>query len=104
MLAQLFANKVPIYVESVSYFRTLAILHGFHYETRPIRTELDGINCNDMEKVWSRDLANVKAKDDEYAAVLYLVPQYSNPLGTVLSEGNYCKFKKSYFLNFMEIT
>ncbi|KAI6176268.1 Aminotran-1-2 domain-containing protein [Aphelenchoides bicaudatus] len=86
MLNQLFSHKVPIYVEKVAYFRTLAILHGFHYETPAIRTELDGIDTKDLERVWERDLANVKTAKDEYAAVLYLVPQYSNPLGTQLSE------------------
>jgi DNA-binding transcriptional MocR family regulator len=49
--------------------------------------EVDGIDCEDLERVWKRDLIGVKTKSDEYAAVLYLVPQYSNPYGTVISEG-----------------
>lgn len=88
-----------MYVENVAYFRTLAILHSWHHETRAIRTELDGIDTKDLERVWERDLANVKTEKDSYASVLYLVPQYSNPMGTVLSEGvfNVDNFKCWFF-------
>lgn len=88
MLGQLFSSpkQVSIYVEKISYFRTLAIFQGFHYEMKPVRTEIDGIDTVDLERVWARDLSDVKTKDDDYAAVLYLVPQYSNPAGIILSE------------------
>lgn len=103
MLNQLFKNRPTIYVEKVAYFRSLAILHGFHYETKAIRVDLDGIDTEDMERVWARDLANVKTEKDEYAAVLYLVPQFSNPLGTVMNESKSAFYTLYHFFFFREI-
>ncbi|KAI6219849.1 Aminotran-1-2 domain-containing protein [Aphelenchoides fujianensis] len=86
MLEQLFPQRAPVYVEKITYFRSLAILRGWGYETRPIRTEEDGIDVRDLERVWSRELRDADPTAAHYAAVLYITPQFHNPLGTVLSE------------------
>ncbi|KAI6236111.1 Aminotran-1-2 domain-containing protein [Aphelenchoides besseyi] len=85
MLDQLFPQRTTVYVEKMTYFRTMAIFRAWHYDYKPVRIETDGIDVEDLEKVWSRDLKDADPSDENYSAVLYLVPQYHNPFGTVLS-------------------
>ncbi|KAI6187479.1 Aminotran-1-2 domain-containing protein [Aphelenchoides besseyi] len=85
MLDQLFPKRTTIYVEKMTYFRTMAIFRAWHYDYKPIRIEKDGIDVEDLENVWSRDLKDANPSDENYSAVLYLMPQYHNPFGIVLS-------------------
>jgi DNA-binding transcriptional MocR family regulator len=61
-----------------------------------VPSELDGLNLDNLEKQFEKDLTNIEADKaaGRYSAACYLVPTYQNPYGTILSEG---LSRKPYF-------
>ncbi|KAI6243436.1 Kynurenine/alpha-aminoadipate aminotransferase, mitochondrial [Aphelenchoides fujianensis] len=88
-------SEVPVYVEQMTYFRTKANLQQLGFQLRPIPIEVDGLNVEELERVWSRDLTPALAanstKEREFAAVLYVIPHFHNPLGMLTSEEKYTR-------------
>uniref|UniRef100_A0A0N4Z3M3 Aminotran_1_2 domain-containing protein n=1 Tax=Parastrongyloides trichosuri TaxID=131310 RepID=A0A0N4Z3M3_PARTI len=88
LLMQMFPNKCTIYVEELTYFIAIKVLNSLGYTLESIHVEGDGINLDHLAEVWERDLtkkANSLQGLCEYSAVLYLVPHFHNPTGSVLA-------------------
>lgn len=51
---------------------------------------MDGINVDRLEEIWAKDLKEVSTEEQSkkpYQALLYTVPIFHNPTGTILSPG-----------------
>ncbi|VDM42315.1 unnamed protein product [Toxocara canis] len=94
LMTQMFPNKCDVYVEALTYHVALQMLRDFNFTIRSAQTngisvpiELDGMNVDRLEEMWAKNLKEIKTEEQAkrpYQAVLYTVPTFQNPTGTVL--------------------
>ncbi|KAI6191518.1 Aminotran-1-2 domain-containing protein [Aphelenchoides bicaudatus] len=92
MFTQLFPQHGIVYCEQLSYFLGIEMLQKLGFDCKAVPSQIDGLDLNNLEKQFERDLKNVEVDREagRYSAACYLVPTYQNPNGTVLS-GEKCK-------------
>uniref|UniRef100_A0AC35TQA7 Aminotran_1_2 domain-containing protein n=1 Tax=Rhabditophanes sp. KR3021 TaxID=114890 RepID=A0AC35TQA7_9BILA len=89
LLISIFPNKCRIYTEELTYFVALKSFSFLSYDTCPVGYKDDGIDVDELEQIWTRDLTDEVHKSDNkvnYVACLYLVPHFHNPTGSCLSD------------------
>uniref|UniRef100_A0A914UIE7 Aminotransferase class I/classII domain-containing protein n=1 Tax=Plectus sambesii TaxID=2011161 RepID=A0A914UIE7_9BILA len=87
MLAQMFPKRCTVYCEEMTYFIALNIMRMLEFNFTAVPLQSDGIDVAALERQWEGDLKDAQPKEsDTFSAVLFLVPMFNNPTGTVLSE------------------
>ncbi|VDK47468.1 unnamed protein product [Anisakis simplex] len=88
LITQLFPNKCDVYAEGLTYHVALQMLRLLNFNIKSVPIEVDGMNLEKLEQIWSKDLKEMTLEEQSklpYQAMLYTIPTFQNPTGTVLS-------------------
>ncbi|GBM88642.1 Aromatic-amino-acid aminotransferase 1 [Araneus ventricosus] len=88
ILSALFNSGSVVFVEDPSYFCALKVFSDLRMKVVPVKTDDYGIVTDDLqEKLIEHFSENPVAPHPPLKALIYLIPVYQNPTGSVLPEG-----------------
>ncbi|KAG8196163.1 hypothetical protein JTE90_007893 [Oedothorax gibbosus] len=87
VLSALFSPGSVVFVEDPSYFCALKIFSDHQMTVVPVKTDDGGIIIEDLKEKFAQHFSDTpEACSPPLRALLYMIPTYQNPTGSVLSD------------------